>query len=92
MTKPSDPLISFPDAELAKTHRQLRFVRALFEIDDPELERALAVIMDRLAKANALPDDPFPMAENPLPKSPAESPAKSPAKSPLKSTAKAPRE
>jgi hypothetical protein len=72
MTKPTDPPISFPDADLAKTHRQLRFVRALFQIDDPELERALAVIMDRLAKANAFPDGPFPMSENPQPKSPGE--------------------
>jgi hypothetical protein len=65
---------------MAKTHRQLRFVRALFEIDDPELERALAVIVDRLAKANALPDDPVPMAENPIPTPSARSPLKSPAK------------
>jgi hypothetical protein len=72
MTKPIDPPISFPDADLAKTHRQLRFVRALFQIDDPELERALAVIMDRLAKAGAFPDGPFSMAGSRQPKSPAE--------------------
>jgi hypothetical protein len=72
MTKPSDSSISFPDADMAKTHRQLRFVRALFRIDDPELERALAVIMDRLAKASALPDAPFPISENQRPKSPHE--------------------
>jgi hypothetical protein len=72
MTKPSDPPISFPDVDTAKTYRQLRLVRALFQIDDPELERALAVIVDRLAKASALPDGPFPFPENPLPKSPRE--------------------
>jgi hypothetical protein len=72
MTKPSDSPISFPDADMAKTHRQLRLVRALFQIDDPELERALAVIMDRLAKASALSDAAFPMSENQRPKSPRE--------------------
>jgi hypothetical protein len=72
MTKPSDPPILFPDVDMAKTFRQLRFVRALFQIDDPELERALAVIMDRLAKASTLPDTPFPVSEHPRPKSPRE--------------------
>jgi hypothetical protein len=57
---------------MARTHRQPRFVRALFPIDDPKLERALAVIMDRLAKASALLDDPFPISETPHPKSPRE--------------------
>jgi hypothetical protein len=57
---------------MAKIFRQLRFVRALFQIDDPELERALAVIMDRLAKASTLPDTPFPVSEHPRPKSPRE--------------------
>jgi hypothetical protein len=31
------------------TRRKLRFVKALFKIDDPEVEQALAVILDRLA-------------------------------------------
>jgi hypothetical protein len=57
MTKPRDTSAPLPDAEMAKTYRHLRFMKALFEIDDPELERALAVIMDRLAKANAPADD-----------------------------------
>ena len=56
MTKPRDTSAPLPDAEMAKTYRHLRFMKALFEIDDPELERALAVIMDRLAKANAPAD------------------------------------
>jgi hypothetical protein len=59
MTKPSDPSVPFPDADAARTRRQLRFVKALFKIDDPEVEQALAVIVDRLAQAgqpaNSLP-------------------------------------
>jgi hypothetical protein len=59
MTKPSDPSVPFPDDDTARTRRQLRFVKALFKIDDPEVEQALAVIMERLAaagpRANALP-------------------------------------
>jgi hypothetical protein len=72
MTKPSDPPISCPDADTAKTYRQLRLVRALFQIDDPELERALAVIIDRLAKARPLPDGPVPVSEKPHRESPHE--------------------
>jgi hypothetical protein len=53
MTKHKDTSAPLADADMAKTYRHLRFVKALFEIDDPELERALAVVMDRLAKANA---------------------------------------
>jgi hypothetical protein len=52
MTKPTDTSAPLSDVDMAKTYRHLRFVKALFEIDDPELERALAVIMDRLAKAS----------------------------------------
>jgi hypothetical protein len=52
MTKTSDPSVPFPDNDLARTRRQLRFVKALFKIDDPEVEAALAVIIDRLASAN----------------------------------------
>jgi hypothetical protein len=59
MTKPSDPSVPFPDNDTARTRRQLRFVKALFKIDDPEVEQALAVIIDRLAAArqpaNGLP-------------------------------------
>jgi hypothetical protein len=53
MTKPKDTSAPLADADMAKTFRHLRFVKALFEIDDPELERALTVVMDRLAKASA---------------------------------------
>jgi hypothetical protein len=51
MTNPSDPSVPFPDNDTARTRRQLRFVKALFKIDDPEDEQALAVIMERLAEA-----------------------------------------
>jgi hypothetical protein len=36
----------------ARTCRQLRLMKALFELDDPELEQALAVIVERLADAS----------------------------------------
>jgi hypothetical protein len=59
MTHPTENPIAFPDADVAKTYRHLRFVRALFEIDDPELERALVIVMDRLAKAKSAADSSF---------------------------------
>jgi hypothetical protein len=52
MTKPSDPPTLLADADMTKAYRRLRFMRALFQIDDPELEQALAVIVDRLAAAS----------------------------------------
>ena len=63
MTKSTDTSAPLSDVDMAKTYRHLRFVKALFEIDDPELERALAVIMDRLAKASGPADDAFPVAQ-----------------------------
>ncbi len=66
MTKSSDPSVPFPDNDTARTRRQLRFVKALFKIDDPEVEQALAVIMDRLAAA--------PQAESAVPPPSPESP------------------
>src|ERR1700682_4079652 len=73
MTKPSDPSVPFPDNDTARTRRQLRFVKALFKIDDPEVEQALAVIIDRLAAArqpaNGLPP---PAPESPHPEPPQE--------------------
>jgi hypothetical protein len=53
MTKTSEPPMPIPDVDTVRTYRQLRLMRALFEIDDPELERALTVIVDRLAAACA---------------------------------------
>ena len=72
MTKPSELSISYPNADAAKTFRQLRLVRALFQIDDPELERALAVIIDRLARTRTIPDGQVPVSEKPHLKSPHE--------------------
>jgi hypothetical protein len=73
MTMLKDTSVPLPDADVAKTYRHLRFVKALFEIDDPELERALAVIMDRLAKANAPADGAFSVVQaDGEPKSPPE--------------------
>ena len=70
MTNPSDPSVPFPDNDTARTRRQLRFVKALFKIDDPEVEQALAVIIDRLAAArqpaNASPP-PAPASPRPEP-------------------------
>ena len=63
MTKPTDNSAPLPDADIAKTYRHLRFLKALIDIDDPELERALAVILDRLAKAKAPVDGPHPVAQ-----------------------------
>jgi hypothetical protein len=42
----------FNDSDSARTGRHLVFMKALFHIDDPELEQALAVILDRLAEAS----------------------------------------
>jgi hypothetical protein len=71
MTKPTDPSVPFPDNDTARTRRQLRFVKALFKIDDPEVEQALAVIIDRLAAArqpaNGLPP---PSSPSPRPEPP----------------------
>ena len=73
MTNPSDPQTSLEDADTAKTYRQLSLVKALFRIDDPELERALTVIVDRLAAAAAAGDDaPSSMAGGSRPGSPHE--------------------
>jgi hypothetical protein len=59
MTHHTENPIAFPDADMAKTGRHLRFMRALFAIDDPELERALVVVLDRLAKAGGAVDGSF---------------------------------
>jgi hypothetical protein len=73
MTKPSDPSVPFPDNDTARTHRQLRFVKALFKIDDPEVEEALTAIVERLAAASQKADPlPPPAPEGPRPKPPLE--------------------
>jgi hypothetical protein len=43
--------VIFPDTSDAKTRRYLRFFEALFKIDDPEVEQAIVVILDRLARS-----------------------------------------
>jgi len=50
MTQPLDPSVPTPD-DTARTHRQLRLMKALLELDDPEVERALTIIIERLAAA-----------------------------------------
>ncbi len=66
MTNPSDPSVPFPDNDSARTRRQLRFVKALFKIDDPEVEQALAVILDRLTAARQPANGmPLPTPESP---------------------------
>lgn len=70
MTDPADPSVPFPDNDTARTRRRLRFVKALFKIDDPELEQALVVIIDRLAAARQ-PESMPPLApDNPHAKPP----------------------
>jgi hypothetical protein len=49
MTNPVDPTIAAPDGETARTYRQLRLMKALLQLDDPELEQALTLIVERLA-------------------------------------------
>jgi hypothetical protein len=52
MTHPADPSISTPDIDAARTHLQLRLMKALFRLDDPEVEHALTLIVERLVVAN----------------------------------------
>lgn len=51
MSNPIDPTIASPDGETARTYRQLRLMKALLQLDDPELEQALTLIVERLAAA-----------------------------------------
>lgn len=72
MTNAFDPSAPFPDSDTARTRRQLRFVKALFRINDPELEQALAVVLERLAdnqSADVLPPAP---PDGPQPEPPRE--------------------
>lgn len=48
MTNPFDPTLATPDSETARTYRQLRLMK---QLDDPELEQALTLIVERLAAA-----------------------------------------
>jgi hypothetical protein len=60
MTHPADPFLSTLDGEAARTHRQLRLMKALFRLDDPEVERALTLIVERLAETGS-GEDPLPV-------------------------------
>lgn len=51
MTNPFDPTLATRDSETARTYRQLRLMKALLQLDDPELEQALTLIVERLAAA-----------------------------------------
>jgi uncharacterized protein YjgD (DUF1641 family) len=68
MKHPVDPSISTPDAETARSYRQLRLMKALFRLDDPEVERALTLIVERLAAAGAGDDRSVPAPQGPSPK------------------------
>ena len=68
MTKSFDPSVPSPDGNTARTHRQLRCVKALFKIDDPELEQVLVVMLERLATNQpGLPPSVLPDATQPKP-------------------------
>jgi len=60
MTHPADPSISTPDPDTARTYLQLRLMKALLRLDDPEVEHALIVIVERLVAAQEAGDD-FPI-------------------------------
>ena len=51
MTHPVDPTLATSATETARTYRQLRLMKALLQLDDPELEQALTLIVERLAAA-----------------------------------------
>ena len=53
------------DSVSARTCRHLRLMKAVFEIDDPELEQALAVILERLAAAGSRTSGNGPHPPNP---------------------------
>lgn len=52
MTHPIDPTLAASATETARTYRQLRLMKALLQLDDPELEQALTLIVERLAAAS----------------------------------------
>ena len=67
MAKSFDSSLPCPDSETARTQRQLRCVRALYKIDDPELEQALALIIERLAASRPAGSVPPPVGPQPEP-------------------------
>ena len=65
MINPFDPSFATPDGETARTCRQLRLMKALLQLDDPELEQALTLIVERLAAAGGGGDLDASTAPNP---------------------------
>jgi hypothetical protein len=63
--KHPEHLSSLLDSVSARTCRHLGFMKALFEIDDPELEQALGVILERLAAAGSQTSGNGPHPPNP---------------------------
>jgi hypothetical protein len=57
MTHPPDPSISTPEPDTARTSLQLRLMKALLRLDDPEVEQALTLIVERLIAAHEAGDD-----------------------------------
>ena len=68
MAHPADPFLSALDGDAARTHRQLRLMKALFRLDDPEVERALTLIVERLVETGGGEDGlpPGPTQDPPL--------------------------
>lgn len=63
--KHPEHLSALLDGVSARTCRHLGFMKALFELDDPELEQALAVILERLAVAGSRTSSTGPHPPNP---------------------------
>jgi hypothetical protein len=58
--KPPENLSPLLDGDFARTSRHLRFMKALFKIDDPGIELALLAVVERLAKASPASGDTAP--------------------------------
>ena len=60
--KHPEDLPPLPDGDLARTSRHLRFMKALFKIDDPAIELALVAVVERLAASSRLSGDIAPVS------------------------------
>jgi hypothetical protein len=60
-----EELFVFQDGDAARTGRHLRFMKALFKIDDPEIEQALLAFVERLAATNRASGDGMPTSTKP---------------------------
>jgi hypothetical protein len=63
--KPTDDPSPFLGSDFARTSRHLRFMKALFKIDDPGIEQALLAVVERLAEASMASDDAAPPVSKP---------------------------